>query len=108
MAITEMIRGGTTTFTDMYFFPEDAARVSFDAGIRIQLAAPVLEFPSAYGNGADDYISKALALRDAVKSEPLATERRRNGRGPVMGGAGPGRNRYRGRRSKRSPGEPRA
>ncbi len=73
LAVTEMIRSGTTTFTDMYFFPEDAARVCFDAGIRVQLASPVFEFPSAFGSGADDYISKALALRDTLKSEPLAT-----------------------------------
>ena len=28
MAIAEMLRGGITCFNDMYFFPDDIARVS--------------------------------------------------------------------------------
>ncbi|MCH9049338.1 MAG: amidohydrolase family protein, partial [Proteobacteria bacterium] len=33
-AITEMIRGGTTCFSDMYFFPDQVAEVAVETGIR--------------------------------------------------------------------------
>ena len=34
LAIAEMLRGGTTTFADMYFFYEDGARAMVESGIR--------------------------------------------------------------------------
>lgn len=68
LALAEMLLSGTTTFTDMYFFPEIVADICDRAGVRCQLAFPVFEFPTAWGSGADEYISKGLALRDACKS----------------------------------------
>lgn len=68
LAIAEMLLAGTTTFSDMYFFPDAVAEVVDEAGMRCQLAAPVFDFPSAWGSGADDYISKALALRDDCRA----------------------------------------
>ena len=73
LAIAEMILAGTTTFSDMYFFPDAVADIVSEAGIRCQLAAPVFDFPSAWGSGADDYISKALALRDDCKTRDRIT-----------------------------------
>lgn len=70
LAMTEMLLSGTTTFSDMYFFPDAVARVAGEAGLRCQLTAPIFDFPSAYGTGPDDYISKALALRDDWQSQP--------------------------------------
>lgn len=64
LAMAEMLLAGTTTFSDMYFFPNVVAEVAAEVGMRCQLAAPVFDFPSAWGSGADEYISKALALRD--------------------------------------------
>ena len=68
LAIAEMLLAGTTTFSDMYFFPDAVAAVAVETGVRCQLAAPVFDFPTAWGSGADDYISKALALRDDCKA----------------------------------------
>jgi 5-methylthioadenosine/S-adenosylhomocysteine deaminase len=34
LAITEMLRGGTTTFADMYFHAEDGARAMIESGVR--------------------------------------------------------------------------
>lgn len=45
LAIAEMLRSGTTTFSDMYFFPEAAATVIRKAGIRAQLSFPIFDFP---------------------------------------------------------------
>lgn len=73
LAMAEMIRGGTTTFADMYFFPEDAARAVHEAGMRAQITFPVFDFPCAWGQGPDDYIRKGLALHDAYRSNELIT-----------------------------------
>lgn len=64
LAIGEMLKSGTTCFSDMYFFPEAAARAAQDAGVRCQLSFPVFEFPSNWGSGPDDYLSKGLAVYD--------------------------------------------
>ena len=63
LAIAEMIRGGTSCFSDMYFFPEVAADVAHTIGIRAQFCCPILDFPTVWGAGPEEYISKALALK---------------------------------------------
>ncbi|HEY7775107.1 MAG TPA: TRZ/ATZ family hydrolase [Kineobactrum sp.] len=73
LAIAEMIRAGTTTFSDMYFFPDICARVAQASRIRCQLVFPILDFPTAWARDADEYISKGLALRDNVKHSKLVT-----------------------------------
>lgn len=67
LAMAEMVRSGTTTFGDMYFFPDAVAAAANRAGMRCQLSFPILDFPSAWGRDADEYISKGLALRDDYK-----------------------------------------
>ena len=69
LAIAEMIRSGTTCFSDMYFFPNVVAERVASAGMRCQLSFPIFDFSSAWGKDADDYISKGLALRDDLKHE---------------------------------------
>lgn len=67
----EMLLGGTTCFNDMYFFPEQTARAAQALGMRAQLGIIVIDFPSAYGSGPDDYLRKGLALRDAHRHDGL-------------------------------------
>lgn len=38
LAIAEMLKGGTTTFTDMYFYMDQAARAAAESGIRAVLS----------------------------------------------------------------------
>jgi 5-methylthioadenosine/S-adenosylhomocysteine deaminase len=71
LALAEMLRSGTTCFSDMYFFPNITAECCLNAGLRAQLAFPIFDFPSAWGTDADDYISKGLALRDTYKHSEL-------------------------------------
>src|SRR5690606_33930223 len=71
LALSEMLRSGTTCFSDMYFFPNATAKAAADAGMRTQIAFPVLELPSAWGQGADDYIAKGLQLLDDFKYSEL-------------------------------------
>ena len=71
LALLEMIRSGTTCFSDMYFFPNIAARCCLQAGMRCQLSFPVLDFASAWGSGAQDYIDRGLALHDDYRHSEL-------------------------------------
>ncbi len=73
LAIAEMIRSGTTTFSDMYFFPNVCAATAQRLGMRCQVTFPIFDFPSAWGTDADDYISKGLALRDDFKHSTLVS-----------------------------------
>lgn len=68
LAIAEMLRSGTTAFTDMYFFPDEVAKVALKSNIRAMLAAPVLDFPTVWAQDADEYIRKTTELNDRYKN----------------------------------------
>ena len=57
----EMLKSGTTTFADMYYFRDDQARAAIDAGIRAVLGPHIIGFP------APDFPSPEAALRDAAE-----------------------------------------
>ncbi|MDT8397672.1 MAG: TRZ/ATZ family hydrolase [Pseudomonadales bacterium] len=67
LAIAEMLLGGTTCFSDMYFFPDQVARVALEARIRVQLASPVLDFATVWAQNADEYIHKVTLLNDTYR-----------------------------------------
>lgn len=68
LAIAEMISSGTTCFADMYFFPDEVAKATVAAGIRAQLASPIMDFPTAWGQNPDEYIAKATDLHDNYRN----------------------------------------
>ena len=53
LAIAEMIRCGTTTFSDMYFFPDACAAAAQRLGMRCQITFPVFDFPTVWARDAD-------------------------------------------------------
>lgn len=71
LAVAEMIRGGTTCFNDMYFFPDVMASTCQQMGIRATSGLIVLDFPTVWAQSADEYLSKAMAVIDQVKEYPL-------------------------------------
>jgi 5-methylthioadenosine/S-adenosylhomocysteine deaminase len=71
LAVAEMLRGGTTCFNDMYFFPDVTARVSAAAGIRSCVGLILIDFPTAWAEGPDEYLTKGLALHDEYRNDPL-------------------------------------
>jgi len=73
LAIAEMLKSGTTCFNDMYFFPEVAAHVAQEVGMRAVVGLIVLDFPSAWAQSADEYLHKGLQLRDELKHSDLVT-----------------------------------
>ncbi len=62
LACWEMIRGGTTTFVDMYYHPDVIAQVVDDCGMRAYVSATVIGQRSPDAEGAADSIEKGLAF----------------------------------------------
>lgn len=71
LASAEMLLSGTTTFSDMYFYPEAIARVANSVGMRAQLNAPVFDFATAWAADADSCIHKTLEIRDEYRAQAL-------------------------------------
>jgi 5-methylthioadenosine/S-adenosylhomocysteine deaminase len=71
LAAAEMLKSGTTCVNDMYFFPEDAAAVLREAGMRACIGLILIDFPTSYAQTADDYFDKGLKLHDSLRHDPL-------------------------------------
>jgi 5-methylthioadenosine/S-adenosylhomocysteine deaminase len=71
LAAAEMLKSGTTCLNDMYFFPEDAAAVLRETGMRACLGLILIDFPTAYAQTADEYFEKGLKLHDSLRHDPL-------------------------------------
>jgi 5-methylthioadenosine/S-adenosylhomocysteine deaminase len=74
LAIAEMIQSGTTTFADMYFYPQQSGEAALTAGIRAVCFTPVLDFPTNYAQNADEYIRKAVECNDRFNNHPMNKE----------------------------------
>jgi 5-methylthioadenosine/S-adenosylhomocysteine deaminase len=71
LAIAEMLRGGTTCFNDMYYFPNITATQANDHGIRACIGLIVIDFPTVWAENSDAYIEKGLALHEQLRHYPL-------------------------------------
>ncbi len=69
LAIAEMIRGGTTTFSDNYFFAEAAGQAALESGMRCQLVPPVIDFPTNWAKDADGHIQKIIDTIDRFRNQ---------------------------------------
>lgn len=65
LSCAEMLKGGVTTFNDMYFYPMATAEAVNKTGIRANLGLVVIEFPSVYADDADGYFSKGFEAHDS-------------------------------------------
>ena len=71
LAIAEMLRGGTTFFNDLYFFPEVTAAAAVEAGMRACIGLPVIDVPTIWATNENEYIDKGLEVSASWQSEPL-------------------------------------
>ena len=71
LAMLEMIRGGTTCFQDMYFFPDTVAARAEAAGMRATVGMIAIEFPTAWAATPEEYIEKGLETRDDLRHSRL-------------------------------------
>ncbi len=70
LAIAEMLKGGISCFSDMYFYPHIASQRVHDSGIRAQITIPVLDFPIPGARDADESLRKGLELLDDLRHHP--------------------------------------
>ena len=68
-----MIRAGTTTFSDMYFFPDVVAETANRLGMRCQISFPIFDFPTVWARDADEYISKGIKLLHQFRHSELVS-----------------------------------
>ena len=69
LAMAEMIRCGTTTFSDNYFYPNAAGHAALEGGMRCQLVFPVINVPTGWAKDTDGYISKGLETLDLFRNQ---------------------------------------
>ena len=71
LACAEMLLGGTTTFTDMYYFEDVAAEAAKEAGMRGVLGETIIGFPVADAKTPTDSLKLAEAFLQRFRNDPL-------------------------------------
>jgi 5-methylthioadenosine/S-adenosylhomocysteine deaminase len=69
----EMSLSGTTTYTDMYYFEEEIARATKQAGLRGVLGQSVIGFPVADAKTPLDALARTEAFFKQFHTDPLIT-----------------------------------
>ena len=59
LACAEQIRSGVTTFNDMYFFEDDVAQATADAGMRAVCGQSIMKYPAPDAAAFEDSIAYA-------------------------------------------------
>ena len=67
LAIAEMLRGGTTCFNEMYFFPNETAHTAIGEGMRACIGHTIMNVPTGWAQNEEEYIKKA---QEAYQSRP--------------------------------------
>lgn len=71
LAILEMLRGGTTCFNDMYFFPDVVADLAVEHHIRAVVGMIIIEQPTPWAETVEEYFSKGIAVHDQYRGHSL-------------------------------------
>jgi 5-methylthioadenosine/S-adenosylhomocysteine deaminase len=73
LAALEMIRSGTTTFVDMYYFESDIAEVAKSAGLRTVAGETLIEFPAPDNKTIAEALAYIEKFLQRWKGDPLVT-----------------------------------
>ena len=73
LAAAEMIRSGTTTFADMYYFESVIAEEAKKAGLRAVVGETLIDFPAPDNKTWDEAIRYATEFVKKWKGDPLIT-----------------------------------
>jgi 5-methylthioadenosine/S-adenosylhomocysteine deaminase len=73
LACAELIRTGVTCFADMYFFEENVAKATAEAGLRAVCAQTVLKFPAPDALSFEDSLAAAREFIEHWKGHALIT-----------------------------------
>jgi len=73
LACLEMLKGGITTYNDMYFYEDAAAEATKRVGMRAALGAGILDFPTKFARTVDEYFENAESFIRDWKGDSLIT-----------------------------------
>src|SRR6266571_6679597 len=73
LTCAEMLLGGTTTFTDMYYFEDVVAEAAKEAGMRGVLGETIIGFPVADAKTPADSLKLAEQFLIRFRNDPLIT-----------------------------------
>lgn len=73
LAALEMIESGTTTYADMYYFEEEVAKATKEAGLRGVLGQTVIQFPVADAKTPADALARAEIFIRQFAGDDLIT-----------------------------------
>ncbi|NCC35897.1 MAG: amidohydrolase, partial [Chloroflexia bacterium] len=65
LSCAEMLRGGTTTFVDMYYFEEEVARAADESGMRAICGQTVMRLPTPDAASFDEGIERSRRFMEA-------------------------------------------
>lgn len=71
IACAELIKSGVTCFADMYYFEEEVAKTTAQAGLRAVCSQTVLKFPSPDANSYEESLAAAREFILKWKGHPL-------------------------------------
>ncbi|WP_197078579.1 amidohydrolase [Photobacterium gaetbulicola] len=69
----EMLKGGVTTYADMYYFEDEVAKTVDEIGMRAILGETVIKFPVADAANAEEGIKYAVNFIEEYKDHPRIT-----------------------------------
>jgi 5-methylthioadenosine/S-adenosylhomocysteine deaminase len=73
LAALEMIESGTTTFADMYYFEEEIAKATVEAGLRAVLGETIIQFPAPDAKTPAEGLARAERFIQEFKDNGLVT-----------------------------------
>jgi 5-methylthioadenosine/S-adenosylhomocysteine deaminase len=71
LGLIEMLKSGTTTFNDMYFFEDTVGEIAENFGIRAFLGEGILHFPTPNSKSVPNAIEYTLKLIKKWRNHPL-------------------------------------
>ncbi|MFL5806569.1 MAG: amidohydrolase family protein [Roseiflexaceae bacterium] len=73
LSCAEMLRGGTTTFVDMYYFEDQVARAADESGMRAICGQTVMRLPTPDAPSYDDGLERALRFIEQWRGHERVT-----------------------------------
>jgi len=73
LAMVEMLRGGTTCFADMYFFPDVIAERAAELKMRACVGMIVIDLETVWAKDFEEYLSKGVRVHDQYREHPLVS-----------------------------------
>ena len=73
LACLEMLKGGITTYNDMYFYEDAAGEATKRMGMRAVLGVGILDFPTKSANTTGEYLANAESFIKGWKGDRLIT-----------------------------------